>query len=337
MANMFTVGFARLSRRQIQWTVGLIVAVCLFAWWMIYVPTSALRTSSQPIYVGTGQGVSAIASMLKKDGLIRSSTLFMLYVSAQGWERNLKAGAYIIPKGSALNDIASQVSGGRGVSNDIEVFIPEGFNIWEIDKRFVDAGLITEGQFAAAYKSREGFLFPDTYRFKPESLLGEIAQKMEENGTEKRKELIGHLTAPAQDRILTIASIIEKEAKTESDMHLVSGVIANRLREGMALQIDATVSYGACLRIFNANSKKDCEVHLIAVGNEIKIDSAYNTYTRSGLPPRPISNPGLAAIKAALNPRGDYFYYLSTRDGSEIHFSYTGEEHARKRKQYLGI
>ncbi|MEK9157887.1 MAG: endolytic transglycosylase MltG, partial [Patescibacteria group bacterium] len=281
--------------------------------------------------------LSAISKILKEKGLVRSSLVFRFYVSGLGWESNLQAGDYTIPAGSNLKSIASQLAGGRGASNDIAVFIPEGSNIWEIDKRLAYAGLISEGQFAKAYASREGYLFPDTYRFKPGSLIGEIEQKMEENGQKKTKELIGNLGAPARERIITIASIIEKEARVESDMHLVSGVIANRLKRKMNLAIDATVDYGACVRIFATKQNKDCEVHLIGVAAEIKIDSPYNSYKRAGLPYGPISNPGLTSIQAALNPKGDYLYYLSTRDGSQTIFSHTGDEHEANRRRYLGL
>ena len=312
-----------------------------FIWlgWVMLFPTSALDTS-QRIHVGSGQSLDTISKALKDRGIIRSSILFKVFIQALGRERNLKAGDYTLPVGSTFIDIALQIAGGRGSSTDIAVFIPEGYNIWEIDQRLADSKLITEGEFASAYGSREGYLFPDTYRFKPKSLLSEIEQKMELNGQDKTEEIIGGLSAPVRNRILIIASIIEKEARDESDMRLVSGVIANRLKRGMPLAIDATVSYGACLRKFknlSVSTLKDCDVSQIGVGAEIKIDSAYNTYLRAGLPPHPISNPGLTSIQAALNPRGDYLYYLSTRDGSQIIFSKTGAEHTANRRKYLGL
>ena len=139
------------------------------------------------------------------------------------------------------------------------------------------------------------------------------------------------------------ASILEKEARKEKDMRLVAGVIENRLARGMLLQIDATVSYGACLRnfqfsIFSFQTLKYCDVSQIGVANEIKIDGPYNTYTRAGLPAGPIANPGITAIQAVLNPaKSDYLYYLSTRDGSRVIFSKTAAEHATNRHKHLGL
>jgi UPF0755 protein len=317
----------------------LVAVIVIWLGWDIFVPTSAVETNRR-LHVGSGQSLTAIADVLGNQGLVRSATVFKYYVLILGWGRNLKAGDYTIPAGSTLYDIASQIAGGSGSSTDITVFIPEGYNIWEIDKRLADSKLIKEGQFASAYISKEGYLFPDTYRFKPGSLLSEIEQKMETNGQDKIANLLGTLSLPARNRIITIASIIEKEARTESDMHLVSGVIANRLKNKMKLEIDATVAYGTCLRQFNFSIptiEKDCAVNLVGVGVEIKKDSAYNTYTRSGLPPHPISNPGLTSIESALNPTGNYFYYLSTRDGSQIIFERTAEQHQIDRQKYLGL
>lgn len=329
-------------KQTIHTATAISVAVMvLWLSWIIFVPTSTLD-KPQNIRISSGQSLISISQTLKDGGLVRSANVFRFYVSGLGYEKNLKAGDYVIPAGSTLNDIAWQISGGLGASTDIVVFIPEGSNIWEIDKRMAEAKLITEGEFATAYGSKEGYLFPDTYRFNPKSLLGEIEQKMELNGQDKTKDLIGDLSAPARERILIIASIIEKEARTESDMRLVSGVITNRLKLGMPLAIDATVSYGTCLRNLqlttnNLRPYRSCDVTQIGVGKEIKIDSTYNTYTRAGLPPHPISNPGLTSIEAALNPTGDYFYYLSTRDGGQIIFSKTGTEHVINRRKYLGL
>ena len=326
------------AHKHLVHAVATILVAGAFIWlgWVMLIPTPALDVS-QRIHVGSGDSLTTISKMLKDRGIVRSSILFRVFIQALGHERDLKAGDYTLPAGSTFVDIASQIAGGIGSSTDIAVFIPEGYNIWEIDQRLTDSGLIKEGQFASAYGSHEGYLFPDTYRFKPDSLLSEIEQEMELNGQDKTSELIGGLSAPARDRILTIASIIEKEARNENDMYLVSGVITNRLKRGMPLSIDATVDYGACLRMFSAKPTQDCVVGQVAVGTELHVDSPYNTYTRIGLPPHPISNPGLTSIQAALNPKGDYLYYLSTRDGSQTIFEKTSAQHDADRKKYLGL
>ena len=313
--------------------------VCLFVLAIIWraLAGPADFDSARQITIDQGQSLSGIAKMLESKSVISDANSFVIYAQARGWAGKMQAGEYLIPPHSSLSRIAWLIASGLAL-NDIQVFIPEGSNIWEIDQRLAEAGLTIAGQFAKAYYLKEGHLFPDTYRFKKGSTMVDIVRKMEDNFNLKSQGLLGVFGSQNLNRAITIASILEKEAKKESDMRLVAGVIDNRLKQGMALQIDATVSYGSCLRKFLAVSlPKNCSVHLEPVGAEIRVDGVFNTYSRGGLPPRPISNPGLMAIQAALEPMGDYLYYLSTRDGSEIIFNKTSAEHAAARRKYLGF
>ncbi len=278
--------------------------------------------------------------MLKQAGVIRSTRMFLWYVRARGWTDHLEAGDYLVPAGVSMEEVARLIA--KGIThNDVTVVIPEGYNIWQIDERLADVKLVTRGQFAATYYPREGHLFPDTYRFRKGSTMAEIEKKMEDNFNIRNVVLLGPLSEEARDRIITIASIIEKESLRGPSMQLVAGVIENRVKRGMPLQIDATVSYGSCLRKFlvsvAAGSPKNCFVNLEAVGKEIHIDTPFNSYTRKGYPPHPISNPGAAALYAVLNPKGDYLFYLSTRDGRQMIFAHTGAEHEANRRKYLGL
>ncbi len=336
---MISVNIKTLSRKQ---RLGLgLIAVCLVllaAWWYLSFPAVS---SDKPIEVEVERGASArqVANTLKDAGLIRSTRMFIWYTTFRGWNDDLEAGYYLIPGGISMEEVAYLIATGIA-HNDIAVLIPEGYNIWQIDERLADFKLVERGQFAKAYYHREGYLFPDTYRFRKGSTMEEIAKKMEDNFNVRNVVLLGPLSVEARDRIVAIASIIEKESLRGSSMNLVAGVIENRVRRGMKLQIDATVSYGSCLRKFLAtiySTPKNCFVNLEAVGKEIRIDSPYNSYTRAGYPKGPISNPGAAALNAVLNPKGDYLFYLSTRDGSQMLFSHTGAEHEAKRRQYLGL
>ena len=159
---------------------------------------------------------------------------------------------------------------------------------------------------------------------------GEIIKKMWENFEEKTRGLT--ITPQA----VIVASMLEKEVRKAEDMALVAGIIYKRLELGMPLQIDATVAYGSCLNIWTSQVQRTCDVTEINLIENIKIDSPYNTYTRKGLPLGPISNPGLRALNAALNPvASDYLYYLSARDDGRTIFSKTAEEHQLNRKKYL--
>lgn len=214
------------------------------------------------------------------------------------------------------------------VPNDVAVTIPEGTNIADLDALLVSAGAASKSFLLdREYLSLEGKLFPDTYRFERNSSPSAILMRFRENYEFRTSGI-----AVTEDAII-IASLLEKEVRTEQDMRLVSGIIQKRRSVGMPLQIDAAVAYGACYDEFVRG--RYCDVSDVNLVDNIRRDSAYNTYTRAGLPAGPISNPGLAAIRAALNPQtSEYWFYLSARDGTTI-FSKTLEEHNRAKAKYL--
>ena len=319
--------------------VGLLVVAGLVWYFMIFPAVS--RSQPTEVEITKGESARAVAQTLKDAGLIRSSRMFVWYAALRGWTHSLEAGYYLIPANVSLEEIAYLIATGIA-HNDVAVLIPEGYNIWQIDERLADFKLVERGQFAKTYYLREGHLLPDTYRVRKGGPMAEHEQKMEDNFNVRNVVLLGPLSESARERIITIASIIEKESLRGRDMNLVAGVIENRVRIGMPLQIDATVSYGSCLRKFLASSPaggpvSNCFVNLEPVGKEIHIDSAFNSYTRKGFPPRPISNPGAEALNAVLNPKGDYLYYLSSRDGRQMFFAKTGAEHVANRRKYLGL
>ncbi|MBI2064534.1 MAG: endolytic transglycosylase MltG [Candidatus Yanofskybacteria bacterium] len=358
------------------------IAFAAFVFYLIFIPVQVADSSIIEVEISSGQGLSQIASTLKNKGLIRSESIFILYVKVIGDAANLKAGRYVfydpsIGGQASLNipEIIDILVSGKSEPDDIEITIPEGLNVWDIDKRLAQAGLIQESRFSSQYHNDEGYLFPDTYRLKNylpaqagelkitdyEKLLSELREKMGVNFNAKTEELFSALDGSQPEagqplagakssggknlsneqklRTIIIASILEKEARSEKDMRLVAGIIEKRLKLDIPLQIDATVIYGACRREFaKSNFSKNCDVTFQGPAVEIKIDGPFNTYIHKGLPPAPISNPGLKAINAALNPQeSDYLYYLSTRDGSQMIYSKTAGEHSANRRKYLGI
>jgi len=320
--------------------LAVLVAVSVFLGWMSSAVIRSPLDAPKEIVIKEGEGAYKIAETLKKEGVIENKFVFVAYTFITGNEKKLQAGRYLFKPGVTIPDILYSISSGLAEPDDIIVTIPEGFNIWEIDKRLTGLGLIIEGEFAKKYQSQEGEFFPDTYRFNKEGeTVDTIAEKMKNHLNLKFKEFSLIFSSLVFRDTLTRASILEKEARREEDMRLVAGIIRNRLAKKMPLQIDATVSYGACLRKATASGfRKDCDVSQIGVGAEIRIDSPYNSYKRTGLPPGPIANPGITAIQAVLNPKqSDYLYYLSTRDGSRMIFSKTAAEHAANRRKYLGI
>ncbi|OGM97237.1 MAG: hypothetical protein A2817_02455 [Candidatus Yanofskybacteria bacterium RIFCSPHIGHO2_01_FULL_39_8b] len=330
--------------------ISIAVIFILTTLFCLYVPADRLDENSVEINIEEGDGLAIVAQKLNDAGLIRSRTLFIIYVKVSGWDNDLKAGRYVFSRSLSSSKIVSLIVEGRSESDDVIVAIPEGVNIWEIDKKLADLDYISEGEFASPYYSDEGYLFPDTYRLhndqqlmtNDQRLVEELRIKMGENFQNKTGELFKNLSLEKQKEIIIVASILEKEAKTEEDMKLVAGIMYKRLDTGMLLQIDATVIYGACLKTYNLQpatyNLKNCDVTFQSPAKEIKIDGPHNTYIRKGLPLTPISNPGLKSIEAALNPTpSDYLYYLSTRDGSQLIYSKTPAEHAGNRKKYLGL
>ena len=332
-----------------HWRILIVAVVVLSAlFWMLFQVYQPLNTKgAEPIKISVQKGMSAseIAGLLKDNGLIRNRLLFEAYVLLSGDASHLKAGNYVFTGPIGTSRIAYALGKGLFVPNDITLTIFEGSNVWQIDDKLASLGLIREGDFAQKYLNKEGYLFPDTYRLQNDEFkniggaerVDELGIKMEANFTYQTPDILKNLDAKQQKEIIIIASILEKEVRSESDMHLVAGIIKKRLDKGMSLQVDATLAYGACLKKFNHDlNQKDCNVSDIGIIYELKTVSGYNTYLNKGLPAGPISNPGLKSIEAALHPKDSpYLYYLSTRDGTII-YSKTGAEHEANRARYLG-
>lgn len=306
-----------------------IVSAAALALGVILVP-ARFGAPLTEITISGGQGVSAIATQLKSAELIRSQWLFILYTLAIGQESHLQAGRYLLSPSMNIPEIVQTLARGLAESDDIEIVIPEGFNVWDIDTALSNARLAVPGRFARRFLSEEGYLFPDTYRFAKDALPDDIVRIMRADFTAKG--------GGVNSRAVTIASILEKEAKSPEDMALVAGIIQKRMSRGMPLQIDATVAYGWCIRRMVNFSRTACNVAQAPIASEIGIDGPYNTYIRKGLPAGPISNPGTIALSAALHPKDSpYLYYLSTRDGSKIIYAQTSQEHLANRRKYLGF
>ncbi|MEK7151500.1 MAG: endolytic transglycosylase MltG [Patescibacteria group bacterium] len=326
----------------------IVLAVLILGAALVLVPKKIPKVGNTEFVIARGQSLGATARELAKKNAIINKHIFILYAILTGHEKDFKAGRYILPEKASSRDLARMFSQGLLESEDVVLTVPEGVNLADIDKLFANKNLINAGDlikasFISGNFLYEGELFPDTYRFKPATKgiklsADEIIKKMRENFKIKTSNIFaGRFTgeggADRGYRGIIIASILEKEVQTEEDMKLVAGIIEKRLELGMPLQIDATVAYGVCLREFLQG--KYCDVSQANIVDNISIDSVYNTYSRVGLPIGPISNPGLKAMRAALNPQSsEYLFYLSARDGTTI-FSKTGIEHERARQKYL--
>lgn len=279
-----------------------------------------------------------IASMLKENGLIKYEWLFKLYSKFSSADEKVKAGTYVLNTDFDYRALVYGMTPSAGERVVVDVTIPEGHNVFQVVQDLTSNGVCDEDElwdclanydFEYEFLDRstlgdklrlEGYLFPDTYSFyvgdTPSRVIGKLLKNFDRKWTDEMTEQAKAL-GYTQREILIVASMIEKEAGADSERATIASVIYNRLRDGgqgtnYKLQIDATLYYAA--QIEGVTMSKD-------------IDSPYNTYLVTGLPAGPIANPGLASIKAALDPETtNYYYYALGKEGVH-HFSKTLEEH----------
>ena len=279
----------------------------------------------QEVTIAEGLGLREVAVLLRSEGIIRHETLFMYYVWRGGRAGNLQAGNYTLGNMSIVS-VASRITGGDANERGVRITIPEGFKREAIANRLVKEGVLQSAEgFLVASEGLEGQLYPDTYFFEKGTAPERIVEIMHANFNKRALPILENENTVGLSRgdALILASLIEKEVQSTSDMEGISGVLHNRLNIGMLLQVDATLLF--------ITGKTGAEL----TSQDKLIDSPYNTYQHGGLPPGPIANPGARAIRAALNPaEHDFLYYLSTRDGETI-FSETLEEHNINRVKYL--
>ncbi len=258
--------------------------------------------------INAGQGTREIAANLQEKKAISSSFIFSTLVYANHWY--LQDGVYKITPEQNLISIAKMIHDGR--VQEYVITIPEGWRVTQIDNLLTQKKIIQKGEFTKIAQIKEGYLFPDTYRLALNATPQEIMDLMLANFD---KKTLG-LNLKPQDIIL--ASIVEREAKLDSDRSKIAGLYLNRLNIGMKLDADPTIQY----------AKGSWAP--IAKSDYANYQSPYNTYLHAGLPPTAICNPGLKSIEAVLNPdKNNYIYFFNNSDGSAV-FSQTYEEHLTK-------
>jgi len=295
----------------------------------VLTPANALDSGPVLVEIPAHDGVLDIAGRRYKAGAIRSRVGFVLLAGVRGSSRQLKAGEYELARGASTLDVLKQIEAGR-VKQHL-VLHPEGATVAEIarvleSERLAPSGavarLATDRAFLATLgidgPSIEGYLFPDTYQLVRGMTTEEILTRMVQR---LRAKAGPDLTARAQARglsvhqLLTLASIIEREAVDRGELRTISAVFWNRLKINMPLQADPTVQY--------ATGKE----RRTLTRADLATDHPYNTYRRSGLPPGPIASPGLAAIEAALDPAPVKYLYFVAMDDHRHYFSASLSEH----------
>ena len=325
--------------------IGIIVLVAI--WFMAALrPVDAQSQVRQKIVVPTGASVQQIASILAENNLIRSPFAFTVYARLQNKSTSLQAGSFILqPSYSAAQMVAALQS---GKTEEISITIPEGYTVSQIDTLLAENALIEPGELVRCAQTCdfetfdflpqttglaqrggkvEGYLFPDTYfvavqDFHPKFFLERLL------GTFRKRIVTAYSSDIEQSgrtlhELVTMASLVEEETRTDEERPMVSGILWKRFDDGRGLGVDATVRY-----IIN----KPTDDITVA---DLNTNSPYNTRKFKGLPPGPISTISEKSFVATLQPKdNDYWYYLHAPDG-QIHYAVSNEEHNINRYRYL--
>lgn len=309
-----------------------VVLVLLFIGYYCWnlAPTDSGNKDFYVFKVPYGSSLRQISQTLAKNHLIRSQFVFELYVRLNPHQRMAKAGYYRISPGMSVPDIVSELR--RGIAQSVRITIPEGLDNQEIAALLAQKGLVNPQSFLNAARDSalvnqlagneqtlsgtEGYLFPDTYNFELNATVEkQIIQKMFLRFQEVFQKNFQQISADRRKEIVIIASLVEKEARKPEERPIIAGIFYNRLRLGYPLQSCATVQYSLGKRKERLYYK------------DLQVNSPYNTYLHQGLPPGPISNPGLASLKAAAYPaQVQYLYFVAKPDGTHI-FSTTYQQH----------
>ncbi len=274
------------------------------------------------VLIKNGLGLGEIADILKEEHLIRSTLAFKIAAVLKGDARDLKSGLYELSPKTSVYALLNAIT--KGGASEVEVLVLEGATLKEIDQILAQKKIIAPNELINYQKTSdrklEGFLFPDTYKFFVDSDIQDVADKFLDNFSKKTAGLLNK----DDYKTLILASLLEKEVPDFNERRVVAGILQKRLLAGWPLQVDATVCYAKTESCYPISPL------------DLKIDSPYNTYAYKGLPPTPISNPGLEAIKAAKNPqKSSYWFYLSHSKTGKTIFSQDLDEHNLNKSLYL--
>ncbi|MGA3090722.1 MAG: endolytic transglycosylase MltG [Terriglobales bacterium] len=316
----------------------LLLAVLAAGGWAAYQAYAPLAPpANSSLLLHTGYSTRRIAAELKKTGVIRSELAFRLWHATHP-KPSLKAGEYRFERTATLPQVYERIA--RGDIYFHVVTIPEGYTMFDIAQAIEQAGLGSSTDFlhlaetqtqlisdlAPEARSLEGYLFPNTYQFTRTESLEDMAAAMVHQFRQVAQQLgLGPSAGSDLNRIVTMASIIEKETAAPEERPRVASVYYNRLTRNMALDADPSVIYAEQL----AGTYQGTLHHA-----DLAVNSPYNTYRFPGLPPGPIANPGRSALQAALRPdHTDFLYFVS--DGNGHHrFAHSLEEHNRNVTAY---
>ncbi len=311
------ISWSRLRQSKTLLLISTFVAILILI--PSYPPTQF--SNAVIVTISPGTTISDAGEILVQAGVVKNATFFRI-INSFGV---IHAGTYLFERPQNMFVVAHRVRNGVYGFMPIRITFPEGNTARDMARRITEKfPHISAEEFLNEARPYEGYLFPDTYLFMPPVSPTEIVDTMRENFDKKTSFLTPEaLAGRTLSDVIIMASLIEKEARTKEVRHLISGILWNRLEIGMPLQVDAVFGY-----IFNTDTYSPSF-------SDLKVDSPYNTYTHRGLPPGPISNPGIESINAARGPtKTHYLYYLTGNDG-KMHYASTYAGHQENQRHFL--
>jgi UPF0755 protein len=317
------------ARLAIFFVVVVVIATAVWGWWRDGIsPVDPQDQVPVLFVVNNGEGVRAIANRLSQERLIRSSTSFYVLVKYLGIEKQIQAGDFRLSRTMNAQEIAQELT--HGIV-DVWVTTLEGWRVEEVAGKLTKELDIPSAEFLKV--AREGYMFPDTYLIPNEATAGAISETFLRTFNQKitaQMRTDVKKTGLTFEEVIVLASIVEREGRTNEDRPVIAGILLNRLRADWPLQADATLQYALG---YQSVEKTWWKKYL--TNEDKKIKSLFNTYEHTGLPPAPISNPGISAINAVIYSQpSSYWYYLHDEQGN-IHVGKTLEDHEANIEKYL--
>ncbi len=315
-------------KRLVVAAVILLVGIAATGFWWTngLLPANAKDKTPIIFVVRKGEGVREIANRLKSEKLIRDPIVFFLFTRFQGLDKQIQAGDFRINASLTTPEVAGALTHG---TLDIWITIPEGQRALEIAEALKDKLPTYKVSWNEELVKNEGYLFPDTYLIPRDADINFIISLLRNTFTNKYSALGAPQNGLTQNQVVVIASMVEREARHDEDRPLIASVILNRLDIGMKLDIDATIQYALG---YQPEQKRWWKKDLTT--DDLKLNSPYNTYKVAGLPPTPISNPGLASLNAVINPaKTNYLFYMTDAKGVN-HYAGTISQHNENIKKF---
>ncbi len=313
-------------KRQNPWAVSLAFALILVGGYKALLAPPSDFPSGSIVVIARGSSAPQVSLQLLDANIVSNSPVLQSILRVWGKSGSVQAGAYRFEKPQNVFTVANRLATGAYGFPPVRITFPEGTTVREMAAQIADSlPEISSSDFLKEAQPYEGYLFPDTYLFPPSASATSVVATMRENFNIKISTLLDDIQGSGHSLgdVVILASLVEKEARTTASRRAVAGILWNRLKLGMPLQVDAVFGY-----IFNRDTYSPSF-------EDLKVVSPYNTYLHTGLPPGPIDNPGLDSLDAVVHPtKTDYLYYLTGSDNL-MHYATTYAGHLANQRKYL--